>query len=239
MRRYLPVAIIILVLILALGGAALLMNSGPATTPPSTVSPPANSTPATSTRVNPPAQNVAPAEERPAHYRGPVDAPVRIEEFGDFQCPPCGQFHHVMSRAEREYAGRVRFSFRHFPIRTTHRHAALAARSAEAAGQQGKFWEMHDLLYDKQAEWKDAADATPIFIGYARTLGLDAERFTRDIVGTVAAQRVAQDEYLAQARGVSGTPTVFLNGRELPFETVMNYNSFKAVIDQVLGAGKR
>jgi len=165
-----------------------------------------------------------------------MDAPVQLEEFGDYQCPPCGAFHPIAQRVLTQYGDRVRFSFRNFPL-PIHKFAHEAARAAEAAGLQGKFWEMHDLIYEKQAEWKDATEARPFFLKCAEQLGLDKNRFLQDIDGSVVSMRVAQDQYLGKSRGVSGTPSLFLNGREVPFEQFMNYDTLRALIDGAL-AGK-
>ena len=224
MKRLLPIIIIGAVLVVALGGAAMLMRAPQ----------PAANAPALSAAT--PAQRAAPVDEQPAHFKGRASAPVQIEEFGDYQCPPCGLFHPIAQRVLTEYGDRVRFSFRNYPIRTHHKFAAEAARAAEAAGLQGKFWEMHDLLYEKQAEWKDAEAARPLFLKYAQNLGLDMKRFAEDIDGAAAGMRVAQDEYLAKLRGVQGTPTLFVNGREVPFEQIMDYDKLRAVIDAALAA---
>lgn len=119
-----------------------------------------------------------------------------------------------------------------------HKHAGEAARAAEAAGLQGKFWQMHDLLFEKQNEWKDAPTARPNFLAYARTLGLNLEKFTQDIDSTVINNRVINDENAGVARGVTGTPTVFLNGRELKFEEVTNYNTLRGLIEREIAARK-
>ena len=224
MKRLLPIFIIVAVLIVALGGAAMLMRAPEATqqAPLSTATP---------------TKRVAPTDEQPVHFKGRVDAPLQLEEFGDYQCPPCGQFHPVVQRVLTKYGDRVRFSFRNFPLSTVHKFAAEAARAAEAAGAQGKFWEMHDLLYERQQEWSKADDARPLFIKYAQELGLDVNRFTQDIDGAVAGMRVAQDQYVGRARGVTGTPSLFMNGRDVPFEQFNDYDKLCALIDAEL-AGK-
>jgi protein-disulfide isomerase len=119
-----------------------------------------------------------------------------------------------------------------------HPHADEAARAAEAAALQGKFWQMHDMLFEKQKEWHETASARPVFLNYARTLGLDVQKFSRDMDSATVSSRVMNDENGGTARGVSGTPTVFLNGREIPFETTRDYNRLRAVIESEL-AGKK
>ncbi len=234
MRRKLPIIIIAVVLVGALVGGALLMRSSDSSTtqniaqlPPTVSTSNASATPA-------PARPAAPPSVQNAHVRGRADAPVLLEEWGDFQCPPCGSFHPILQRIEGEYDTRVRVVFRHFPLPTIHKHAIDAARAAEAAALQGKFWQMHDMLFEKQNEWKDAAVARPIFQKYARTLGLDLDKFTRDMDSAAVNTRVMNDEQQGTARGVTGTPSVFVNGRALPFEVLINYDKLRAAIEQEL-----
>ena len=128
--------------------------------------------------------------------------------------------HPVLKTMEKEFLPRIRVIFREFPLVPTHPHALNAARAAEAAGLQGKFWEMHDLLYENQKLWHEDFDARPTFEVYAKRLGLDLERFKRDVSSQVVEQRIFLDGKRAHELGVKGTPTVFLNGRELPFESL-------------------
>lgn len=238
MRQKLPIIIIVGVLLVALAGGALLMRPAETTRPnlaqmPATVSVPTNPSPQASAAPRR-AANVAPI----THLRGRNDAPVLIEEYGDFQCPPCGYLHPILKRLEGEYATQLRVAFHHFPLTEMHKNAAEAARAAEAAALQGKFWQMHDMLFEKQSQWKDAAPARPIFLSYARTLGLDVQKFTQDIDSASVSTRVLNDEQGGAARGVTGTPTVFLNGREVPFEIATNYDKLRAVIESELAAQK-
>lgn len=240
MRRKLPIFIIVGVLIVALAAGALLMRPSETTTRPNVAQMPPtvgliNPSPQPSSAPRPAAAtNIAPI----THLRGRTDAPVLIEEYGDFQCPPCGFLHPILKRLEGEYATQLRVAYHHFPLREMHKNAAEAARAAEAAGLQGKFWQMHDLLYEKQPQWKDAAPARPLFLSYARTLGLDLQKFAQDIDSSTVSTRVMNDEQGGMARGVTGTPTVFLNGREVPFEIATNYDKLRAVIERELAAKK-
>ena len=235
MRGKLPIIIIVVVLVAALAGGALLMRSSDTSTaqPNLALMPPTVTTSAPST-VTP--RPPAPVNLQNVHVRGRADAPLLIEEYGDFQCPPCGFLHPILKRLEGEYETQMRVAFRHLPLRNLHKHAAEAARAAEAAALQGKFWQMHDLLFEKQNEWKDAAAARPLFLNYARTLGLDLGKFTQDIDSASINNRVMSDEAQGSARGVTGTPTVFINGRELPFQVITNYDSFRAAIERELAA---
>ena len=218
MKRILPFLLILVVLGAALGSAWYLTRPIPASTPAPN---PANS--ASSGLQGATAQPVAnkgvPGAE-PAHTLGPANAPAQLEEFGDFQCPPCGLLHPVLKDMEKEFGSQIRVIFREFPLAQTHQHAIAAARAAEAAGMQGKFWEMHDMLFTNQRNWKDAFDARPTFEDYAVKVGLDLQRYRRDVASKEVEQRIALDGRRANAMGVSGTPTVFMNGREVPFESL-------------------
>jgi Na+/H+ antiporter NhaA len=141
------------------------------------------------------------------HIRGPIDAPVTVVEYGDFECPYCGQAEPVVRELLRDF-GDVGYVWRHLPLNDVHPRAQLAAEAAEAAADQGAFWEMHDLLLDNQ----DALRPTDL-IAYAEQLDLDVERFTNDLRGHARAARVAEDVDGADLSGVSGTPTFFINGR--------------------------
>lgn len=219
MKRSLPFLIILGVLGVALGAGWYLTrpadnSSRPANTSPAAKSAvvPATSAPRVSSSASPGAQ--------PPHAIGPENASVILEEYGDFQCPPCGLLHPVLKTMENEFGERLRVIFRQFPLVPTHPHALTAARSSEAAGLQGKFWEMHDLLFENQRTWHGEFDARPTFEGYAKRIGLDLDRFKRDLSSQTVEQRIFLDGKRAHELGVKGTPTVFLNGREVPFESL-------------------
>lgn len=212
MKRALPFLIIAAVLV----GAAIIawgLKQSAVGTPP--VAPP---TPNLSPTAAAPKVGEAGAE--PAHSIGDAKAPITLEEFGDFQCPPCGALHPVLKTMEHEFGPRIRIIFREFPLVPAHQHALAAARSAEAAGLQGKFWEMHDLIYESQATWSNAFDVRPIFEGFATKIGLDLEKFKRDLSSEKVAQRIFLDGKRGRSLGVTGTPTMFMNGREVPFESL-------------------
>jgi Na+/H+ antiporter NhaA len=141
------------------------------------------------------------------HVRGPVDAPVTVVEYGDFECPYCGQAEPVLRELLRDFAD-VRYVWRHLPLNDVHPRTQLASEAAEAAADQGAFWEMHDLLLDHQ----DALRPDDL-VGYARQLGLDVDRFTDALRTHGGAGRIAEDVDSADLSGVSGTPTFFINGR--------------------------
>ncbi|WP_435821909.1 Na+/H+ antiporter NhaA [Micromonospora taraxaci] len=141
------------------------------------------------------------------HMRGALDAPVTVVEYGDFECPYCGQAEPVVREMLADFAN-VRYVWRHLPLTDVHPHAQLAAEAAEAAGEQGSFWEMHDLLLTHQ----DALNPTDL-LGYAERLGLDLDMFREHMVKRMGVDRVAEDVESADLSGVTGTPTFFINGR--------------------------
>jgi len=219
MKRILPFIIILVVLGAALGSAWYLTRTIPASptlVTPAAQSPASQGSPAQSQQ--PIVQGVPGAD--PPHVLGPATAPVRLEEFGDFECPPCGIFHPILEQMRTEFGDKLQITFREFPLVPTHQHALAAASAAEAAGLQGKFWEMHDLLYEHQNDWKKEFDVRPIFEGYAKQIGIDVERYKRDMNGDLVAQRIFADGKRGHSLGVKGTPTVFINGREVPFENL-------------------
>jgi Na+/H+ antiporter NhaA len=142
------------------------------------------------------------------HIRGSIEAPVTVVEYGDFECPYCGQAEPVVRELLRDFGEEVRYVWRHLPLHDVHPHAQLAAEAAEAAADQGAFWEMHDLLLDNQ----DALRPDDL-VAYAEQLGLDVERFTDSLREHAGGARVAEDIDSADLSGVSGTPTFFINSR--------------------------
>ena len=142
------------------------------------------------------------------HSAGPDDAPVTLVEYGDYECPHCARAHPVVKAVQRDLGNDLRLVYRNFPLAEAHPHARLAAQAAAAAGAQGKFWEMHDMLFEHQ----DALEAEDI-IGYAKLLGLDVEQFARDLEAGTYAKRVRDDFRSGVRSGVNGTPTFFVNGK--------------------------
>jgi protein-disulfide isomerase len=238
MKRYLPFAIIAGVLVIALAGSAVLWRSSQQTpTQPFTQPTPTASAPQATPRNTTTATPQLPTGPDNAHARGgAATAKVILEEYGDYQCPPCGLLYPDLRTLEKEYGDQVRFVFRQFPLQM-HKHAFLAAHAAEAAGLQGHFWEMHDMLYQNQLSWSVADDARPVFLQYARMLGLDVDRFTRDIDSKEVADRVTSDIDRGKSIGVEGTPTVFINGRQLRPD-VVTLPGLRMALDFMLGKKK-
>jgi protein-disulfide isomerase len=149
-----------------------------------------------------------PVDEDRDHVRGRADAAVTLLQYGDFECPYCGAAYPIVKDVQAQMGERLRFVFRNFPISTSHPHAEQAAEAAEAAAVQGRFWEMHDLLYENQSHLEDED-----LRGYAESLGLDLEAFDRDLAGHLHADRVHADFMSGVRSGVNGTPTFYVNGR--------------------------
>jgi protein-disulfide isomerase len=141
------------------------------------------------------------------HAQGPEAAPVTLVEYGDYECPHCGRAYPIVKAVQERLGKRLRFVFRNFPLREAHPHAEAAAESAEAAAGQGKFWEMHDVLFENQG-----ALAGTDLLAYAEGLGLDAKRIARDLEAGTHAPRVREDFVSGVRSGVNGTPTFFING---------------------------
>ncbi|HEX5829554.1 MAG TPA: thioredoxin domain-containing protein [Gemmatimonadaceae bacterium] len=141
------------------------------------------------------------------HAAGPADAPVTLVEYGDFECPYCGMAYPIVKSVQRKLGPRLRFVYRNFPLRESHPHAQHAAEAAEAAGAQGKYWAMHDALFEHQAALEDDD-----LVAYARALGLDAERVARELAEGTHTARVRADFRSGVRSGVNGTPTFFVNG---------------------------
>ncbi|MEK7642272.1 MAG: DsbA family protein [Patescibacteria group bacterium] len=166
------------------------------------------------------------------NVKGNKDAKVVLMEYSDFQCPACKSYYPIIRQLVTEFGGEIAFVYRHFPLTSIHPNAEFAARAAEAAGKQGKFWEMHDLLFEKQGEWASSNDIVKIFADYAILLTLDKEKFdtdwrSKEIKNLVSAQRVH-----AVKSGLSGTPSFFLNGEQI--QNPASLDEFRNIIKQAL-----
>ena len=173
------------------------------------------------------AKLVVPVSERD-HVLGPEDAPITLVEYGDLECPYCRQVSPVITELRRRLGGRVRYVFRHFPIRSAHEHAQLAAEAAEAAGAQGKFWEMQESLLEHQ----EALDESHI-LEYAAQLELDLEQFKQDLEGRVYAEKVKEDFQGGVRSGVNGTPSFFINGSR--YDGAWDLESLIDAVEKPLG----
>jgi protein-disulfide isomerase len=169
-------------------------------------------------------------------YRLGSGIKVTIVEFADFQCPACGTAAPSLERIAREYPQDVSLVFRHFPL-PMHANALGAAKTAEAAGEQGKFWEMYQMLYAGQDQWSAAGQPKDIWAGYAAKLGLDAGKFSESVSAAKTQAKIQRDASSGQALGVNATPTIFINGRKL--EGFPDYPTLKAAVEQQLTASQK
>ena len=212
MRRYLPFIIVVAVGLIMLGSAIKLYLA---------------KRPAVLTITK---NEKEPGEQADSvHSRGNPKAPVTLEEFGDFECPPCGKLSEPINQLEKDFQPNLRLIFRHFPL-VNHAHAREAALAAEAAGLQGRFWEMHDLLYREQAVWSKVADARTLFNSYAGILGLNLDQFKKDMDSDQVKTRVAADQKYGTSIGVQNTPTLFLNNRAIDPKS-LNPESLRAAVE--------
>ena len=151
------------------------------------------------------------------HVFGKTGSKAVFVEYGDFQCPSCGSAYPQVKTATESYKDKVLFVFRNFPLTTIHPNARAAAAVAEAAGLQGKYWEMHNQLYESQSDWENLTgdQRTNIFVGYATSLGLDAAKFKTDLASSAVNSKISFDQALGNKAGVNATPTFYLNGKKL------------------------
>ena len=210
-----------------------------AATPAETSTPLTSETPATSPTTAPqtagPVFTYGRAGAEPMHVRGDASAPVILEEFGDFECLPCSKLFPALEKLEREYDKRLVVVFRQHPLTKMHKYALDAARAAEAAGLQGKFWEMHDTLYRNRATWVPAVYVRPYLNEYAAALQLDVDRFKADMDGPAVARRIIADQERGDSLAVDRTPVVFVNG-EKAIATDLTENGLRAMIEKALAA---
>jgi protein-disulfide isomerase len=157
------------------------------------------------------------------HIRGPAKAPMTLLEYGDYECPFCGAAHVVVKALEKTLGERMRFAFRNFPLTNVHPHAEHAAEAAESAGAQGRFWEMHDMLYENQNALEDEDLAR-----YAAELGLDVPRLIREVASGAYRKRIREDFLSGVRSGVNGTPTFFING--VRYNGTYDYDSLLAAL---------
>lgn len=169
------------------------------------------------------------ASQLTEHIRGKGTTGVTLVEYGDYQCPFCGEYFPTVEQVLSEYGDRIKFQFRNFPLTGSHPNAFAAARTAEAAGLQNKFWEMNALLYQNQKQWDSVSDPTPIFNGYAQQLGLNLAKFKTDYNSEEVNNLINADAAEGNKLDVQGTPTFFLDGKQVQvnntvqdFEKVIN-----------------
>ena len=167
------------------------------------------------------------------NYYGQESGVITITEFADFQCPACAGFFPIVSQIKEQYQDRVRFELRHFPLVQIHPNATAAHRAAQAASNQGKFWEMHDLLYQRQQSWNTSNNPTGVFEQYAQELGLDMTQYRAEVGSSDVLSRINGDLDEGKRLGVTGTPTFFIDGERIEdLTSISTVESFSALIDQ-------
>lgn len=221
MKRFLPFVIIAAVALVTVGLATAVYRVKTRPAPSASVA-------GTPTPADAP-------EDPSLHVRGPNNAPVTLEIYGDFQCPSCALVSQAIDDLQKQDAGKMRLIFHEYPL-AMHKHAMEAAVAAEAAALQGKFWEMHDLLYRYQPVWSKVNDAGYFFEAYAGEIGLNVEQFKADRNSQEIEARVMADGQAGSARGVKNTPTLFLNGREV--RSGFTKDSLQGEIEAALSAKK-
>lgn len=167
-----------------------------------------------------------------SHVKGPENAVVVLTEYSDFQCPACAQFYPIVRELQEQYADQLAVEYKHFPLISIHPFAVPAARAAEAAAQQGKFWEMHDKLFDNQQIWSRAGNPRAFFSQYAEEIGLDVDQFNRQYGSSVLEDHIESQFGEARELGLTGTPSFLLNGQRLQFQT---YEEFITQVESALG----
>ena len=222
-----PILIIGAVLIVAVLGGIWFYGSSK-TTPSGNTNRPANATNAPKTSQIP---ANAPQGAQPPNQAGSPTASVTLEEFADFQCPQCGAKHPIMNEIKSMYGSRIHFIFRNFPLQIpAHDKSYDAAVAAEAAGLQGKFWDMQNLLFSNQQAWTAAPTYKQIWKDYAQKIGLDVDKWENDMAGLQAKMRVNADMDRGKAFGVNSTPTLYINNVPVQFED-MTVAGLKTLID--------
>lgn len=233
-----PMLIIGVVLMIAVIGGLWYFQQSRAKTPGSTDTN-SNGTPKPqSTQSNTIPPTALPGANPPNSFGSP-SAQVVLEEFADFQCPQCGAKHPVFNEIKSMYGSRIYFVFRENPLNIpAHDKSYEAAVAAEAAGMQGKFWDMQNMLFSNQQAWTAAPTYKQIWKDYASKIGLNTDRWESDMAGIAAKGRVDSDLQRSKSIGVNSTPTLYLNGKAFPFEK-MTVDGLKAAIDEELQKGSK
>jgi len=171
------------------------------------------------------------------HVVGAGNKKVTLIEYGDFECPACGQYFPVLQELKKKYGDDITFQFRHFPLVNIHPNAMAAHRAAEAAGKQGKFFEMHDALYLQQQSWKSSNNPASIFEGYAQQIGLNMEKYKTDVTSAETNAVINVDIEEGKKIGANGTPTFVLNGKRLE-ENPRGVEDFSKLIDEAASSSQ-
>lgn len=171
------------------------------------------------------------------HVVGAGKKNVTLIEYGDFQCPACKSYFPLVEEVRKTYGDDIKFQFRHFPLTQIHPNAFVGSRAAEAAGKQGKFFEMYNLLYENQSEWSSSSNPTPILEGYASQLSINIDQFKKDMMSAETSSVINADIKAAQAIGATSTPTFVINGKRVE-ENPRSIEDFKKLIDDAMAQAK-
>jgi protein-disulfide isomerase len=166
--------------------------------------------------------------------RGPESAAITLVEFGDYQCPSCAYYHPIVTELMRRYPQQLRLEFHHFPLIQIHPYAMAASLAAEAAGEQGRYWEMHDLIFEHQDQWSRSRNPEPEFLSFANRLGLNSNQFMQAMRSPDLQSRILQDVVRAREAQVDVVPAFFIRGRRIP--TPGSIEDFVRIIDAELKA---
>lgn len=169
------------------------------------------------------------------HTWGQGKKGVTFIEYGDFQCPACAGYYPIVKEIKTKYNEDITFQFRHFPLDQIHPNARAAHRAAEAAAMQNKFWEMHDMLYERQQLWQSASNPSRIFEDYASELSLNIEQFKKDVASATVNSIINADVKAGQAIGATATPTFVLDGKKIE-ENPRDIEGFSKLIDEAIAA---
>ena len=188
--------------------------------------------------VNDTSNNPVTIEINPTdHVRGAVNGKVTLVEFGDFECPACGAYDPIVRQLVKQNEKDLKVVFKNFPLTQIHKNALISAKAAEAAGLQGKYWEMHDMIYDHQIEWGESMGAKDIFVKYAKSLGLDTNKFEASLINKSVEDNIFNEYKEGVKLKVEGTPTFFLNGKKLESKDISSPEAFDKLIKDAIKVG--
>lgn len=167
---------------------------------------------------------------------GNRDAKVTLIEYSDLQCPACASYHSVVKQIATDFGDKIAFVYRHFPL-PNHQHAKTMARAAEAAGKQGKFWEMHDLIFESQSDWSSKGNVTETVVAFAKQLELDEAKFVADFESGEIETEVNEAVSEGRSIGISYTPTFFINGVRI--QNPNSYAEFSTLLNEAIAASEQ
>ena len=170
------------------------------------------------------------------NFYGQENGIVTVTEYADFQCPACASFFPIVTQVKEQFKDQVRFEFKHLPLVQIHPNATAAHRAAQAAANQGKFWEMHDLLFSRQQSWSSSTNPTAVFDEYARELSLDMDKYSADSQSSETLAIITADIDAAKRLNVSGTPTFFIDGELIDSASIGSVDGFSNAIQQAIDA---